>query len=847
MTERLSLSGTDWILAGFHGEDWRFRAAYNRDTQAKGWLPAEVPGSVHWDLLKAGEIPDPYFERNSRLAEWVHQRQWVYKRDFTVPASWDGRRLWLKFDGVDYEADFYLDGQLLGSHGSMFLPAAFEVTDRITAGQAHHLAVVLKDAPREWPQLGRTSTVQTGKARFGYWWDFATRLVHLGIWQDVWLEATGPARLGDVWVRSRLNDDLTAAEVTVSAEGAAISVELLDPQGAVVVTGAGTEVTLTVDRPQLWQPHQLGAQPLYRCRVRLMAGGTLSDEREVTFGIRHFELRQNPWPPAGAEPIGETPLPYTFTVNGQPLFIKGWNWVPVDHLYGRADLGERYEQLIAYAKDAGVNLLRVWGGGLIEKQLFYDLCDRAGILVWQEFIQSSSGTDNVPPADPAYLALLEREAAGIIPLRRNHPSLVLWCGGNELTDWEKRPATLAEPALAVLARKVAELDPDRPYLPTSPTGPIFGAPDQVAPAQRSQLHDVHGPWHYRGPVDSYLPYNSSTALFHSEFGTQGAVAKASLDRFIAPANQWPPNETNPNWVHHGAWWMQQHRVRELFGESVTSIDAYLPLSQYLQAENLRYGVESNRRRAPGCSGTIIWQLNEPWPNSHCTTAVDYYLRPKLAYYAVKRAYAPVAASLRYEGPILADGILRATAHVMSDGPFTGTLQIAVIDPAGKLWHTERHHVANQGPVAKLAFPLPAAAPDVAICVLTLSDADGTVLQTNPYLFSRAPAPIFASLRSLPQAALTARQEGDRLILKNDGPVCAFFPAIDIDDPRYYFMLSDNGPLLAPGEEASIRLTLTPRRQRADTDFPHGRPAPEGKVEVQVTGWNTPPLTLIWEE
>ncbi len=852
MSMRIDLGGTDWVYAGFHGEEWQFRQAFKKDTGVKYWLPATVPGSVHWDLLKSGEIPDPYFERNSRLVEWVHQRHWVYKRDFAVPAEGEGQRLALLFEGIDYESEIFLDGQRLGAHDSMFLPARFDVSDRVKPGQTHHLAVVIKDAPREWPQLGRTSTVQTVKARFGYWWDFATRLVNLGIWQNVWLEATGPVAIQDVHVRTRDHE----AEVTVQLDGAArVEVRLLDPEGNLVgefVTGGATRVVkqFVVPEARLWWPNGMGEQPIYRCEVRISGPDDITyDTREVTFGFRSFSLEQNLWPQPGV-PVPadvEKPLGYTFTVNGRRLFVKGWNWVPIDHMYGRADLTERYEQLIAWAKSAGVNLLRVWGGGLLERELFYDLCDRAGIMVWQEFFMSSSGTDNVPPTDPEYLAMLEREARGSVRLRRNHPSLMLWCGGNELTDWEKRPATLKEPALAMLANVVTELDPDRPFLPTSPSGPLFGTDDFPAPEQLVNQHDVHGPWHYRGPVDSYLPYNSSRALLHSEFGTQGALAKSSLRRIMSEEKMWPPNDTNPNWVHHGAWWMQQHRVRELFGESVENIDQYLPLSQFLQTENLRYGVESNRRRWPECSGAIIWQLNEPWPNSHCTTCVDYYLRPKMAFYYVKKAYAPVACSLRYQSPVVADGVVRASAFVVTDGAFDGVLRIRVSDVAARTWHTQDVPVSVQGAaqVAALEYPIPAEAPDVAIVTLTLLDGAGQVVQTNPYLFSRAPQPSFESLLSLPQVTLSARREGDTLYLRNEGNAYAFFPMVDIDDPRWHWLLSDNGPLLAPGEEIGITVSLRPRHERADTDAPHGRQA-EGPLVLTVTGWNTAPLTISWE-
>jgi len=848
--QRLSLCGSDWQMAGFIGEDWRFKKAYQKETQVKDWLPATVPGSVHWDLLKAGEIPDPYFERNSRLVEWVHQRHWVYKRDVTVPAGWAGQRIFLQFDGIDYEAEVYLDGERLGAHHSMFVPALFEVTGKVQPGGTHHLAVAIAEAPREWPQLGRTSTVHTFKARMGYWWDFATRLVNLGLWQGASLFATGPVRLADAWVRTDLRPDHKSAKVNVTCafDGgtSAAKVDVIDTNGAVVASGVTSDgrVVLEVADPALWWPNGWGDQPLYTCRVTIDG-----DSREVTFGIRTLTMEQNLWPPAGVSAEGrQPPLPYTFTVNGQRLFCKGWNWVPVDHMYGRPDLTERYEQLILLARAAGCNLLRVWGGGLIEKELFYDLCDRHGIMVWQEFIQSSSGTDNVPPSSPEMLALFEREARGIIPLRRNHACLAVWCGGNELMDWEKSPATTKEPALALFERLVHELDPGRAYLPTSSSGPLFDCGDDTGLRDPAGMHDVHGPWHYRGPVDSYKPYNTSAALFHSEFGSQGALAQASLDRVMARDHQWPPDDTNPLWVHHGAWWMQKHRVSEVFGD-VETIGQYLPLSQYLHAESLRYAVEANRRRWPVCSGAMPWQLNEPWANSHCTSAVDYYLRPKMAYYYVKKAWAPVAASLRYEGQVLKDSVLRVTPFVVADWDFAGTLRLAVTDASGREWMAISQQVALTGEAAiglqPVEWPVPAEFPGVVIVTATLRDADGGTVQVNPYLFGRGPGPILGDLPALPQVRLSIRRESDRLVLTNPGPGYAVFPAADLNDPRYHWVLDDNFPLMAPGEEVALTLSLRPRTESSDPDCPFGRTS-EGPLKVTISGWNIRPASLIWE-
>ncbi|MFH1177905.1 MAG: glycoside hydrolase family 2 TIM barrel-domain containing protein [Acidobacteriota bacterium] len=839
LQERLSLGGADWVTAPFLGEEWRLRQAYRRETAATGWLPATVPGSVHFDLLRAGEIADPYFERNSRLAEWVHQRDWVFKRDFTVPRRWAGRRITLHLAGIDSEAQIYLDGERLGEHRSMFAPALLDLTGRVRSGERHHLAIAVKAAPPAPPQLGRTSEVRTHKPRMGYGWDFAGRLVNLGLWQEVSLEATGATRLADVWVRPRLRGAGARITVCSSTDGPAaeLTVELLGSGGNLVATGKGGEVSLRVDEPALWWPQGWGQQPLYTCRVTARTGGMVSDRREVAFGIRSLTLAANPWPPPGVAPAGEAPRPCTFTVNGRRIFIKGCNWAPVELMYGRGDLAERYRHLIALAQRAGCNLLRVWGGGLIERELFYDLCDHAGMLVWQEFILSSAGTDNVPASDPAYVALLEHEAEAIIPARRNHPSLALWCGGNELTDAGGVPATTREPALATLARAVERLDPDRPFLPASPSGPVFECTATASRERPAELHDVHGPWGTQGSDETYHLYNLSTALFHSEFGAQGAAAPASLARFMSPARQWPPDETNPIWLHHGGWWLHREQVQQVFGE-VRTLDRYWRLSQLLQAESVRYAVEANRRRWPACSGAVVWQLNEPWPNAHCTSLVDYYLRPKMAYYYLKRAFAPVAGSLRYDSQALADGVLRARPFIVADRPHAGRLAITIADPTGRVWHR------TEG-LEELVWPLPPGGPEVAIVTLVVNDDTGQAVHNNPYLFSRAAAPIFRSLVWLPLAEVEAVRAGDTLVLRNHGPGYAFFPAVDVEDPRFLWLADDNYPLLAPGETVAIRLWVSPRSEPADSDCPAGGKR-EGPLHVRVSGLNMRSLALAWD-
>jgi beta-mannosidase len=388
----------DWQFKGWVGDEWRWHVAKPWD--APGWLPARVPGSVVDDLVRAGEVPTPYFERNSRLAEWAAERTWIYRRRVTGGE--------IEFAGVDHEATVFVDGAEVAHHVGAFTPFRVEVPD----GE-HLLAVAVHAAPVSEAQVGKTSRVRVHKSRMGYGWDFCPRLVHQGIWRSVGAPRSVPV------------------------------VSYADKTGRVELDG---ELLLEVDEPELWWPNGSGEQRLY-------------DAGEFEVGFRTVELRDD----------------YTLVVNGEATAIRGWNWVPIDVLYG-VPRPEKLEHLLGLAQRSGANLVRVWGGGVIESDEFYSLCDRLGLLVWQEFSQSSSGIESAPSDDPEFVATLAADAREIVPRLAHHPSLAIWCAGNELD------ADDSTPAVAALRDVARELDPQRAWLPTSPVGEL----------------DVHGPWEHQG-------------------------------------------------------------------------------------------------------------------------------------------------------------------------------------------------------------------------------------------------------------------------------------------------------------------------------------------------------------
>ncbi len=692
-----SLDGADWQLKGWLGEEWQWHLSKPWD--APGWLPARVPGSVIDDLWRAGELPDPYRERNSRFAEWVSERSWIYRRRVR-----GGR---IRFEGVDHEATVFVDGEQVAHHVGAFTP--FEVD---VPGGEHLLAVVVHAAPETEAQVGRTSRVRVHKPRMNYGWDFCPRLVHQGIWRSVYVV--------------RPEDDEVFPRVSLR-------------EGVGIVEAAG-EVLLEVDSPELWWPNGMGEQRLYEVR-----------ELGLRVGFRTIELVPNDGAPPDA-------LPYTLVVNGRPMYANGWNWVPLDALYG-VPRPDKLAHVLDLASRANVNLLRVWGGGLIETDEFYDLCDRLGLLVWQEFVQSSSGIENVPSDDPDFVRLMEEDARAIVPRRRRHPSLAIWCGGNEL--W----ADDSTPVLAALKRVVRELDPERAWRPTSPMGP-------------NHDHDVHGPWEHQGLRDHYEHYDTRTSLLHSEFGVQGMTNRRSLERLIEPEHRWPADRSNPVYLHLGAWWNNAEFVQDAFGGRIDDVETMRRASQWLQYEGLRYAVEAQRRRWPRCSGTLPWQFDESYPQAWCTTAVDYRGDAKPAYYGVARSYrgAPSA----HFATCAWGGEREARAHVSGPARF--------VDLDGR--------VVAEASAGELVAPLDAFSSDV--FVLDLG--------ANRYVMTRARD--LAPLLDLPLAQLEVERTSNSLLLENVSAVAA--AGIVIEDSRPYdepgwVVFSENVIDLLPGETREIQV------------------------------------------
>ncbi|HEX8189185.1 MAG TPA: glycoside hydrolase family 2 TIM barrel-domain containing protein, partial [Pyrinomonadaceae bacterium] len=423
---------------------WTFRQV------GKGeWRKANVPGSVHTDLLANGLIEDPFYRDHEPKLQWVGRADWEYRTTFDAPAALVARRnVELVFEGLDTYAAVFLNDRRLLEADNMFRTWRVDAKPALKAGP-NTLRIVFRSPINEvLPRMkalgyelpasndqGEKTSPHTRKAPYQYGWDWGPRFVTCGVWKPARLEAWDDARLATLHVlQNSLGKDAAhlTAEVEVESTGSSDAVVVVeDPSDRrvsarqTVKLSPGTNrfaLKLSVPNPQLWWPAGLGPQKLYTLRARLTSGGRVSDELSTRVGLRTLELRQRP------DAAGKS---FTFVVNGVPVFARGANWIPADSFPERVTRA-RYRHLLESARDANMNMLRVWGGGYYEMDDFYELCDELGIMVWQDFMFACS----MYPGDEKFLESVRAEATDNVRRLRNHPSVVIWVGNNEVeTAW----------------------------------------------------------------------------------------------------------------------------------------------------------------------------------------------------------------------------------------------------------------------------------------------------------------------------------------------------------------------------------------------------------------------------
>ncbi len=626
-------------------------------------IPATVPGTVHTDLLAGQLIPDPYLDVNEIALDWIGRSGWRYVTEF----EWSDKghqHHELVFEGLDTVADLRLNGHAIGSARNMHRSYRFDVAALLREGR-NHLEVdflpVEDYGAQVRAQLGSSAEIPANypgvwpfvrKMACNFGWDWGPTLVTAGIWKPVTLESWTGGRLGEVRPQVTLAGGIGRVTVDVAvlvrAGEDTLSLTLsIARREASVDLAAGAEqavLSLDVEDPKIWWPHGLGDQPLYDLDITLTdETGAVLDRWTRKTGFRSVRLDTTP---------DEHGSAFTIIVNDVPIFARGANWIPDDCFLPRVT-PERYATRIGQARDANINLLRVWGGGIYERQEFYETCDRLGLLVWQDFLFACSAYPEEEPVRGEVEAEVRENVARLMP----HPSLVLWNGNNEniwgYFDWGWQEVLGNRPwgagyYLDLLPKIVAEVDPTRPYWPGSP---YSGSMDLAPNLPNHGCMHIWDVWNEVG----YETYRGYIPRFCSEFGWQAPPTLATIQESVrdnAPASD------SPGVLHHQKATLGNDKLlRGLEGwfPEPTTFEDWHFVTQLNQARAIRLGIEHMRSHRPMTMGAIVWQLNDCWPVTSWA-AIDGAGRKKPLWYALRQAYQPHLLTIQPR-----DGTLKAIA------------------------------------------------------------------------------------------------------------------------------------------------------------------------------------------
>lgn len=651
-SEQISLNG-----------DWKFR-----QVGKKTWVKATVPGVVQLDLLHAGLIEDPFYGTQEEDIAWVELENWEYQKDIELSAvTLEQEVIELVFEGLDTYAEVYVNEQRILKADNMFCQWRVNCKPYLHTGK-NKIRVLFKSPikektaayqhlPYQLPAGNDTKEPKVSpfvrKAPYHFGWDWGPRIVTMGIWRPVRLEAYSFVKIHDVYFEQQ---DISAQKASIQAQ---IKAEYLENsqeeleltiklnnevlQSLHISPKKGIQnhlLDIAIDQPKLWWCNGLGEPHLYPFTIELKKGQQLLYSETQNIGLRKIELIQE------QDSIGTS---YYFKLNDQPIFIKGANYIPQDNLLPRVQAKD-YDKSIQNAVDAHMNMLRVWGGGIYEDDYFYERCNEKGILVWQDFMFACS----MYPSDTAFVQNVQREIEQNVRRLRKHTAVALWCGNNEMEvawnnwGWQKQFGYSPKDSTQIIQgyqkifhqlipQTLAQLNTHLPYVSTSPLS-------NWGKAENFNHQSMHywGVWHGREPFEHY---SSNVGRFMSEYGFQSFPAMPTIQAF-ADSSQWKLTSTVMQ--HHqksyiGNGMIEKHL--ETYYPKPTSFPHFVYLSQLTQAYGIALAIQHHRQSKGHCMGTLYWQLNDCWPGPSWSS-VDYFGRWKALHYKVRDLYKNVLLSAK---------------------------------------------------------------------------------------------------------------------------------------------------------------------------------------------------------
>jgi beta-mannosidase len=690
--------------------NWEFsQAALNE------WRPATVPGTVHTDLLAQGLIEDPFYRTNERDQQWIDKVDWEYRNHFEADAEiLSSEIVELFFQGIDTYAFVFLNGHMILKTDNMFRSWSVNVKRFLMEGEnqlyiyfqspvrkglseqkSYGLRLPAANDQSENGGLGPNKvSVFTRKAGYHYGWDWGPRFVTSGIWRPTELRAWNQFDVRDVFVhQKRVARDLAELEFQVElqntkAQKFSVLIEDLSrsfsPVTRSIQLGEGNQkiaIPVSVKNPRLWWCNGQGKPELYHFRVVISDENGHEKIHEVRTGLREIKLVRE------QDSYGKS---FFFELNGRSVFAKGANYIPNDVFLPRVSEDD-YRKVIGDAVAANINMIRVWGGGIYENDIFYELCDEMGIMVWQDFMFACS----MFPGNDEFLYNVRQEAVQNVVRLRNHPSLALWCGNNEIHSmwaWHSDKDPLGWKAMfdeenrkiinkayddlfhTILPNVVTRYGGGVDYWPSSPQAGFDVS--EYADEKTLDSGDQHywGVWHGLHPFSGF---DENVGRFMSEYGFQSFPEVESVNKYTVPSDRYIESDVMAAHQRSGIGNLRIKEYMERDYRVPQGFEQFLYMSQVLQAEGIKRGIEAHRRNMPRCMGSLYWQLNDCWPVASWS-GIDYYGKWKALHYAVRRAFEPVLIAPSEEGG-------KVVVYVVSDlqYAFSGTLKLEVVGFSGK--------------------------------------------------------------------------------------------------------------------------------------------------------------------
>ena len=660
-----------WKLYYFNCEE---RISSLAELTGKPFIDAQVPGNVELDLQRAGLLPeDLFYGENIYKVTKYETYDFCYEREFEAKDLPEGERVMLVFTAVDTVADYYLNGELIGSSDNMYIEHSFDVTGKLKENNL--LQVYIKSAVAEGmkypfePSMAASpdgyESIHLRKAASSYGWDIFCRAVSAGIWRPVYIEPLKRNRIEDLFFETiSINEKSAKLKLTYNFDVEPRYFRVFDEETGEFLRmhceldlvcgdhksthsfGCNSNrsvAMINVSDPKLWWPVGYGEPNLYDATLRLYSGkGELIDTKTVRIGIRTVELEMTPRSGKDGR--------FLFRINGEPIMCKGTNHVPLDPFHSRD--AEKYDQLFELLKDSRCNIIRSWGGNVYEDTRFYDLCDENGIMVWQDFAMGCCAY----PMDEDFCLKLSREVKAVIKKFRQHPSLVIWCGDNEC-DQTYVWSGIGDPNHNILTRELLPkltfmYDPHRPFIPSSP----YVSPENYKELVKTGSYDMCPENHLWGPRNYFKSpiYTESSVNFISEMGYHGANSIESLKKFIPEDHLWLGRDIidDKHWLCHAACVdtrdskykyrinLMFEQAHAFFGRMPETLEEFVFMSQVSQAEAKKYFIERMRLNKWTTSGIIWWNMLDGWPQLS-DAVVDYYFDKKLAYEYIRRVQGKV--------------------------------------------------------------------------------------------------------------------------------------------------------------------------------------------------------------